>query len=361
MKDTATSMAPLGTRIRAARKMAGLSLADVASRINGAVTRQAINKYEKGLMRPSPDVQALLEKALDVKPPTPVPPIAPAAAAAFGPGSIRFREGEKLSAKSDSMLRHRTADHLERAIELDSLLGTTVAFENPLPPAAAPPSTSEAVEAAAEEVRRRWELGLGPIVNLAGVIEERGIAVYETSGVPGFEGVSGMFGRTPFIALSRDFPADRRRFTAAHELAHLLCGFPDKAGCEALCHRFAGAFLLPRRAVERLFGPVRRRIALEELAAVKRTYGISLQAIMYRALALGVVGERQFRSFREAVRARGWIVTEPVEYAGPEEGAVRFRRLVRYAVVSGILELERAADLAGVGSDDLKVEMTPIF
>jgi len=170
---------------RAARKIAGFSMEDLAKRLGGMVTKQAIGKYEKGLMLPA---RAVLER----------------------------------------------------------LLGTEVPFVNPLADAAT--RTSEDVETAATEVRRRWELGLGPIVNLLGVLEERGIRVFETSGPEGFEGLSGAFGALPFVAVSRDVPADRVRFTAARELAHVLCGFPERDEAEGACHAFAAAFLLPKPA-----------------------------------------------------------------------------------------------------------------
>jgi Zn-dependent peptidase ImmA (M78 family)/transcriptional regulator with XRE-family HTH domain len=448
---------PFGVRLRAARKMAGLSMEELAAKLGGRVTKQAISKYERGRMMPSPDVmehlvevlgeatwgasplrpadvelaaplllredpemasmarmempkfrrQRLLGKLLKRLAPEPVllreesrgpegkskgePETGPEARSdvcyslmlkadfpslaerrahfirawetSAAPERIRFRAGEKLPAKSASALKYRLADHLQRYLELEALLGMAAPFENPV--AGEPVADEQQVETAARAVRRRWDLGSGPIVNLLGLLEDRGVRVYETRGIEGFEGLSGVFGGepgVPFVAVSRDVPADRVRFTAAHELAHLLCGFPEKEEAEGLCQKFAGAFLLPRAAVARVFGegPPRRRVSLAELAEIKTTYGISLQAIMWRAKSLGLVGERQFRSFRETVNARGWTVTEPVEYAGTER-ATRFRRLVHHAVASDILDLERAAELAGVPAAELKDEIGEIF
>lgn len=442
---------PFGVRLRAARKIAGLSMEDLAAKLGGRVTKQAISKYERGQMMPSPEVmerlvevlgqatwgasplraadvelaqpmlmredpemasiarmerpmfrrQRLLEKWLKRSVPEPsaehdairgpeeelertlaqagernyymimsdFPSLAERRAhyvqaweAAAGPERIRFRAGEKLPAKSASMLKYRLADYLQKCLGLEALLGMTAAFENPVGGMTA--GTTEEVEAAAGEVRRRWDLGSGPIVNLLGLLEDRGVRVYETAGIEGFEGLSGAFGGepvVPFVAVSRDFPADRVRFTAAHELAHLLCGFPDKEGAEGLCQQFAGAFLLPKTAAEKAFGGgPRRKVTMAELAEIKTTYGISLQAAMYRAKSLGLVSDRQFRAFRETVNARGWAVTEPVEYAGVER-ATRFRRLIRHAVASDILDMERAAELAGVPAEQLKDEIGEIF
>jgi transcriptional regulator with XRE-family HTH domain len=54
---------PFGMRLRAARKMAGMSMEDLAARLGGRVTKQAISKYETGQMMPSPEV---LEKLVEV-------------------------------------------------------------------------------------------------------------------------------------------------------------------------------------------------------------------------------------------------------------------------------------------------------
>jgi len=405
--------AEFGVRLRAARKMAGLSMEDLASKMGGMVTKQAISKYERGRMMPSPEVRVRLEQVLDDAMPglTPMAVTGGRAPAADGPrgertfsdrgadsveeisepaalyyylcetesderrasyleaweagsgaGRIRFREGEKLPVRSASMLKHRMADYLERCLGLEALLGMTSGFENPI--RNCPVGTPEEVEAAVGEVRRRWDLGSGPIVNLLGLLEDRGIRVYESRGIEGFEGLSGTFGAepaVPFIAVSRDFPDDRVRFTAAHELAHILCGFPLSEGEEDLCHRFAGAFLLPGSAAEKAFsGGPRRRVTLGELAEIKTAYGISLQAVMYRARALGLISGRRLRAFRETVKARGWSVVEPVDFSGVER-AGRFRNLVRYAVASGILDVDRASKLAGIPAEEIRGEIGDLF
>ena len=128
-----------------------------------------------------------------------------------------------------------------------------------------------------------------------------------------------------------------------------------------MCHAFAGAFLLPRTAIEKAFGgTMRRKITLGDLTEIKLTYGISIQAIMHRARDLGLVGARQFRLFREMVRVRGWYETEPVEFVGMER-ATRYMRTVRSAVASGIMGLEQAAEFCGVPAERIREEIGEIF
>ncbi|MFW6130028.1 MAG: helix-turn-helix domain-containing protein, partial [Atribacterota bacterium] len=42
-----------GKRLRSVRKMAGLSMEDLAKKAGDIVTKQSISKYEKGMMKPS--------------------------------------------------------------------------------------------------------------------------------------------------------------------------------------------------------------------------------------------------------------------------------------------------------------------
>jgi Zn-dependent peptidase ImmA (M78 family)/transcriptional regulator with XRE-family HTH domain len=432
-------MALFGSRLRTARKMAGMSLEDLSARIGGVVTKQAISKYEKGRMMPSPEVFERLNSALGAQPvpgsvaqsstelqspgamsglgmrkqfrlqraasapegestrwetlSSPLMPFsrfaeepdnvmesqrnysepsaparllrseaAPDADSALG--QIRFRGREKLAAKTAVALELRVEDYVKRCLEVESVLGLEQAFANPLAGRAV--GTSPDVETAALDVRRAWDLGSAPVINLLGLLEEKGIRVFELRGIEGFEGLSGNYGTgpfgesVPFITVNRDFPADRVRFTAAHELGHLLCGFPERESAESLCHAFAGALLLPRNAIERALMPARRKISLWELKELKESYGISLQAIMYRARSLGLVAARQVRNFRETMKANGWLITEPVEYRGNEQVS-RLRRLLSYAVAESIIAPERAAALAGVSAAEFLGELGNVF
>lgn len=437
MKDQDDAI--LGSRLRTARKMAGLSLGDLSARMGGIVSRQAIFKYEHGLIKPSPEVFERLAAALGM-------PSAPDSYAAVssassdslpisdfgrrrqfrlqrsalapegnlthprvfasqivsfnrlaeGPSSIsdaqtrpwankvsiqypslpglsdtdtaleriRFRGRQKLSAKTTAALKLRIEDYVRRCLEVESALGLEQAIANPLAGRAV--ESPADVEAAALDVRRAWDLGSAPVPNLLGLLEEKGIRVYELRGIERFEGLSGLYGggvpegAVPFIAVNRDYPADRLRFTAAHELGHLLCGFEERESAESLCHVFASALLLPRTALERALMPGRRKVAFRELKELKESYGLSLQAIVYRARTLGLLTDRQVRSFRETMRANGWLVKEPVEYLGNEH-ASRLRRLLGYAVAESIIPPERAAALAGVTAAEFLGELGNVF
>ncbi len=149
-----------------------------------------------------------------------------------------------------------------------------------------------------------------------------------------------------------------KRFTVAHEVGHLVMDLPADASSreqEKLCHAFGGAFLIPPVALLEEMGDRRRHFGLAELVALKRNYGISIQAIMAMLHSLGVVSDSRYRQFNIAVNQRGWRVNEPGDY--DDRGRpIRFRRLLDRAVAGEVITLSKAAALAGVPLGQFKNE-----
>jgi len=334
-----------GNRLRAARKMAGLSMKEIAKKAGGVVTKQSISKYEKGIMKPSSDVLIRLASSLGVKPEY-----------FFRHTTIelsrmQFRKRAKLPIKIIESLKQRVLDFLERYIELESILGIQEKFLNPLSNFSL--DTLQDVENAALKLRDAWELGLTPISNLLELLEENGIRVYEVQNIDGFDGLSARVGDLHVIVINKDLSTDRIRFTTAHELAHILCEFPKDTQKEKLCHAFAGALLLPKIILERELMKKREQITLWELKEIKQIYGVSMQAIVKRAHMLGIISDFYYRNFQVMLNQKGWKKKEPVEYEGREE-AIRFRQLLHYAVSEEIITLSRGAELANMNLSDFK-------
>ena len=337
-----------GNRLKTARKMAGLSMEDLVKRAGGVVTKQSISKYEKGSMKPSSDVLIRLASALGVKPEY-----------FFRDSSIelsgvQFRKRAKLSAKKIESLRQRTIDFLERYIELETILGIEKKFVNPLINTSI--SNYDDVENVALQLRNKWNLGLSPIANLLELLEENGIKVFEVRDIDGFDGLSARVRDIHVIVINKDLSADRIRFTAAHELAHILCEYPKGSSKEKLCHAFAGAFLLPKSVLERELMKKREQISLWELEEIKKLYGISIQAIVKRASMLGIVSDIYYRNFQMIINQKGWRKKEPIEYEGREE-AIRFKQLLHYAVNEEIITLSRGAELANISLSEFREDV----
>ena len=92
------------------------------------------------------------------------------------------------------------------------------------------------------------------------------------------------------IVVAETAAGDRRRFSVAHELGHLvLHQFPQGAPrvLEQQADAFAEAFLLPEAAMREALVPP---ITLTTLADLKTRWGVSLQALIRRALTLELKG-----------------------------------------------------------------------
>lgn len=119
----------------------------------------------------------------------------------------------------------------------------------------------------------------------------------------------------PFV-VAIDFrkPGDRIRFSGAHELGHVLLHTEsrpvNREAREAEADSFASAFLLPR---DQMLDELSPGLTLAGYARVKARWGVSMQAIIRRALDLGVIDQDRYRSLHIQISSRGWRKTEPVE------------------------------------------------
>ncbi|MDR6293797.1 Zn-dependent peptidase ImmA (M78 family)/transcriptional regulator with XRE-family HTH domain [Inquilinus ginsengisoli] len=162
-------------------------------------------------------------------------------------------------------------------------------------------------------LRAHWNLPPGPIKNLTAVVERAGAVV----GLSDFGGasVSGMTfrvpGQPPLILINADHPADRMRFTLAHELGHLVEHRFPTPSMEPEANEFASEFLMPAADIHPYFAG--RRITLELLAALKPEWRVSMQALLRRSKDLGYTDQNQYRYLMQRISQRGWRLREPPE------------------------------------------------
>ncbi|MCL4850541.1 MAG: ImmA/IrrE family metallo-endopeptidase, partial [Bryobacteraceae bacterium] len=233
----------------------------------------------------------------------------------------------------------------ERQAYLLSLISPTI--ELVLPPKQHV-SNAEEAEEAAEALRHFWNLGIDPIESLTRTVEDHNGIVTEVP-VPDtrFDGLSAWVNESiPLLVINSNVPDDRRRFNLAHELGHLVmdCNGATAKEEEKLSHRFAGALLAPGAAVRKELGDSRRSIWPDELALLKKKYGLSMQAWVFRALDLGIISQNQFLRIRIEFTKRGWHKTEPVSYEGNEK-PTRLHQMTLRALAEGIISTEKAEEL----------------
>lgn len=334
-----------GKRLQRARKSMGLSLRDLAEKVS--LSHATIKKYEDGLLNPSDDVLDAFASILDVGRKY----FAPHAEPALSLGQIEFRKQGDLPVKVLESIRNDVLERLERRLELESYFPHA-----PVPPFSRMDVSGvhslDDVEDLAERVRKRWNLGGGPVWGLPDILEENGFRVFPVAigREHGFDGMTASCGELPLVVLSQGFPGDRQRFTLAHELGHQLlqnAKLKKPLTMEQACNHFAGAFLFPKAMVIRTVGPYRKQIDIEELELLKQQYGISIQAILHRCLDLGVITGTTYAELHALFKKNGWDEVEPGAALPVEHGRM-LERLEHRAVAEGLLSFQLSQNFACV-------------
>ncbi|PPF64716.1 hypothetical protein C5E16_14245 [Clavibacter michiganensis] len=179
----------------------------------------------------------------------------------------------------------------------------------------------------AQAVRAELQLGTGPIADLVAVLEEAGAVVLrwplETIQVDAI--ASWQEGEVPVILLGEHVPADRQRFTMAHELGHAVMHDSEAtADQEAEADAFAGEFLLP---ATRLAAEWPKQATVDDLLPLKRKWGVSLSALIRRAFDAGLISETDYRRWNIHLSTTGMHrrEPEPTERENPTALITRFR------------------------------------
>jgi Zn-dependent peptidase ImmA (M78 family) len=343
--------ASFGQRLKAARVMAGLSMDALVAKMGQRISKQAISKYENDLMSPDSSVLISLSDALSVKPDYFFPQSEIALEA------VNFRKKANLGKKEVDSIKARVKNEIERYSELESFLPPNTSSQDQL--AVRVIASADDVEAAALELRELWEVGKeGPVTFVVDLLEEHGIKVIELDAPEGFDGLSGKADGAPFIVLNRAAPSDRKRLTALHEFAHLCLLFSpvlESSQLEKLCHSFGGAFLMPRDVLIKELGAKRSDISFFELKNLKLQYGISMQAIMYRAKQHGIISEYAHEAFSKAISARGWRKKEPGDFPIAETPQ-HFDQLLHRAISEELISMSKAAYLANKSIEEIRQE-----
>jgi transcriptional regulator with XRE-family HTH domain len=208
-------MNPFPLRLQSARHRAGMSLRDLSMAMGSRVSHTALNRYEKGIMKPDGNMLVELSKVLNVgtdyffREPT------------LEITEIEFRKKAKLTQRELKAIKLTVKDQVERYLELEGYLDAQVAWSNPL--SGKRISSPDDIEFAVALLQDEWDLGTNALPNITLMLEERGIKVVEIEANQAFDGFSGWGNSSiPIIVVNRTLTLERKRFTLLHELAHLV-------------------------------------------------------------------------------------------------------------------------------------------
>lgn len=326
-------------RLTEGREARGLSMADLGNLIG--VTRQAISKYELGEVQPSNvfDIARVLDFPLGFFSMLPRELGKPL-------GSMYFRRQKSASVKARTQCRVRVEwltdiiEELEKYIEFPA---------TPLPEVSEVWSgdsyTSSQIEDAAFLCRRIWKLSEGPISDVTLACENNGIIVSRMQlGVNNIDAFSVWYGSRPVIFLGSDKEsAVRSRFDAAHELGHMILhhGLTNEDIDDPITHsriekeanRFASAFLMPADVFKSEFLSTK----VEYLLDLKKRWGVSLAALIYRAKDLSIISDDDALNLRKRLSFYGYRKREPLDDQIPHERPRLLRRSITLLVDNGLV------------------------
>ena len=320
----------IAERIRQARLAADLTQEQLADKVG--MTKQVISKYENGKSEPNASVIMKLAQALNQEPGyflrQPQTTV----------DWLGYRSRANLGVKTREGIQYRAETYVEQYISLAEKLA--MEHIETLPKNQAVRTVDEA-ERLAASVRQAWSLDHVPIDDITRLVEMKGGIVFGEQSEPDtrFDGLSGWIsGKRPVVVLNLSMPTDRRRFSLAHELAHLLM---DKASnehkdVEKFANRFAGAFIVSKEAAHQELGFRRNVLSLNELMILKRKYGLSIAGWVYRARDLDIISAATATRLWQELGELGWRRQEPVELEA-EEVPTRLRQMVLRAHAEGII------------------------
>lgn len=192
------------------------------------------------------------------------------------------------------------------------------------------------------------------------------IKVFEIDGPEGFDGISGYANnKIPLIVINKNMPnTERRRFTHMHELAHLLANSSFKEDLskyekEKLCDVFASEMLLPSEVSESEFGS-KSKITVQELKRIQKTYGISIDAIVYSLKRLDILSENRHRSYciRKNTNPKFKTLVEKSRYIEPSSEKDYddefYESLVYSAIAQELISTSKAAQLLSTSIQDIE-------
>lgn len=286
-------------RLTQARRLAGLTKAALASKVG--VSPAAVSQWEARTTPPRYDHLQCLADALDV-------PVS------FFAAGRPYAHTDASTAHFRSLRSTRSSQRAKAVAFVEQVWELAYALEQKiqLPAVNLPHLNRECIDpegdekptnptTAASMLRTRWKLGNGPIPHLVRTMETRGIIAtmvpFAGADTPRVDAFSTSRLPRPIVVLTPDRANDiyRHRFTAAHELGHLLLHrdtAPGDPQQEREANTFAAELLTPSDAIA---PELPTRVDFKTLDRISQEWGVSIKSLVYRSRELGVISDASAR------------------------------------------------------------------
>ena len=270
------------------------------------------------------------------------------------------REEGRVQKKDIELIREEAASFLEKYLELEKISGSDVQFKNPIKDLLIK-NTHDAAKAATL-VRKKWKMGNLPLKNIINLLEGKGVKIFEVEQYE-FEGFAAWAGEIPVMVLNTNPEREitRLRFTALHELAHLVIKLADEnmknEQIERICDAFASELLYPIEVLYADLGKNRSQVSMSELRGVKSLYGVSIAAIMTKAVMNGVIDANGYRLWKKNYKELYAARSDSFGSYDGEETSNRFNHLVFKSLIEGKISTNKAVSLSKISASQLNDEM----
>lgn len=286
------------SRLTVARQRAGLTKKELAQQVG--VDPRAISGFEAGQYMPTEDNIWRIARALSF-------PVE-----FFKADDMELLESGGASFRSMTKMTARQRDAALAAGSLAFVLSDWVDHEFELPDVDIPDFGGVAPDVAAQSLRQHWGLGEPPVKNMVHLLEAKGVRVFSLAeNCMEVDAYSVWRGHRPFVFLNTTKSGERRRFDAAHELAHLVMhrhAAPNGHEAEKEAQAFAGAFLMPTASMKAL-GRVTPN--LNYIMSLKKKWAVSAAAMTLRLFEIGHLSYYHYNRLYVELSRKGYRSNEP--------------------------------------------------
>jgi len=335
-----------GDLLLLARNLRRLTQKELIAKMNDGITQGTLSKIEHGLLEPTQEQIENLSKALDVRPKfffNHVPLYDFSYSFYRTQKSISVNNHKVIQAKANLYRMHicKFLDSIEFEPELEEIYKINCDEKDPAEVAAL--------------LKHVWNVPLGPVYNITCMIERAGIIVipmdFGTMKMDGFCHAS-YGGMPPIIFINKYLSIDRYRFSLMHELGHLLMHRVPNEEQENEANCFAASFLIPDEEIKRDFA---FKLSIQRFAELKRKWGVSMQALMFKAWSLGKITDRGLKYYQIEMSRRGYRKNEPVELNNFKEIPSSLSQLIKVHLEQLGYSMEDLCQITNINEDELRI------
>jgi len=350
-------------RLRTAKRFSQTALAEAAG-----LSLPAIKNLERAKNEPRMRTMQAIARALEVKLQELFLPVRKLS-------TVRFRSVRRMQNRENILAE--VARWLDNFNALETALNKRVPFS--LKHVREQCSRDRIVEAAA---LCRKSLGLKsdePIHNICGLLESAGVKVLSVPmSSDGFFGLSvGEEDGGPAVVVNvwERISVERRIFSAAHELGHLILHqdaydvtqVKENNDEEREADRFAGHFLMPDDGFRKEWEDASGLHWVDRVFKIKRIFRVSYKTVLFRLIEHGAVDPQnvwiRFRQdYQRRLNRELPFKVEPSAIDSAEPFGLqrfdffedRFSRLTKEAVEKDKISLSRGAEILGLGIEEMQ-------